>query len=122
MTNYFLAFVFAWSVIDGDTIKVSVHTWPNHAAVEEHVRLVRIDTPEVRAATPCERDLAAKATAYTRQRMTEAKAREIRVYHEATRDSFGRILGEVFLDGASLNDELLAKGHARKYGTKGAWC
>jgi micrococcal nuclease len=122
MVEFFLGFVFAWSVIDGDTVRVSVQIWPNHAAVDERVRLVRVDAPEMHAPTACEKDLAAKATAYTRQRLAGAKKIGVRVGLGASRDSFGRILGDVIVDGSSLSDELLAQALARPYGTKGAWC
>jgi endonuclease YncB( thermonuclease family) len=77
MTNFFLGFVFWWAVVDGDTIKVHVHTWPNHAATDERVRLARIDAPEVHAKQDCEKALAAKATEWTRGKLTAAKRIEI---------------------------------------------
>lgn len=129
--DLFLGFVFAWSVIDGDTVKVSAHVWPNVAAISEHVRLVRIDTPETRAPAPaCERELGAKAKAYTLARMTAAKRIVVRVGTDVTpsgmttRDSFGRVLGDVIVDGVSLSDELLAQRLARLYtgGAKVPWC
>jgi micrococcal nuclease len=129
--DLFLGFVFAWSVIDGDTVKVSVHVWPNVAAIEERVRLVRIDTPETRAPAPaCERELGARAKAYTQSRMTAAKQIVVRAGTNVTpsgmttRDSFGRVLGDVIVDGVSLSDELLAQRLARLYtgGAKVPWC
>jgi micrococcal nuclease len=130
--DLFLGFVFAWSVIDGDTVKVSVHVWPNVAAIEERIRLVRIDTPETRAPAPaCERELGAKAKAYTLARMTAAKRIVVRAGTDVTpsgmttRDSFGRVLGDVIVDGVSLSDDLLAQRLARLYtgsGTKVPWC
>lgn len=122
MLELYIGFVFAWSVIDGDTVRVSVYTWPNHAAIDERVRLVRVDAPEVHAPSACEKELAAKATAYTKQRLTEARTISVRVAPARGRDSFGRILGDVMVDGVSLSDELLAQRLARPYGTKGAWC
>lgn len=121
-TGFFVAYVSMWSVIDGDTIRVSGHIWPNVSISEERVRLVRIDTPEMRAPTACERAMAVKATDYSNTLLRTANQIEVRVYFKETRDSFGRVLGDVFVDGVSLNDLLLASGLARKYGVKGAWC
>lgn len=119
----FVGFAYQATAVDGDTIRVSVDVWPNVSARDERIRLVKIDTPEVHAKTQCERDLATKATAHTRQRLLGARLIQINV-EAAGRDSFGRVLGEVFLDGISLNDELLVKGFARPYsaGAKIPWC
>jgi micrococcal nuclease len=118
----FVGVVLTWSQMDGDTLRANLQVWPNIVAQDERIRLIRINTPEVHAKTQCERDLAAKATAYTSKRLGEAKVIEVRVQRGQARDSFGRILGEVFVDGASLNDELLANGLARKYGISTPWC
>lgn len=126
MTEFFIGFVFAWAVMDGDTLKASIHTWPNHAAVDEKVRLVRIDAPEIhRPAPDCERALGAKATEWARATLTAGKRIEIHVPHASTRDSFGRILGDVFVDGVSLSDAGLAAGVFRPYAERvagKAWC
>lgn len=131
MTSFFLGFVFAWAVVDGDTLKASVHTWPNHAAVDERVRLARIDAPEVHAKRPCERELAAKATEWARAQLSTAKRIEVHAGVNptatgfTTRDSFGRILGEVIVDGVNLSDAGLAAGVFRPYAERvagKAWC
>ncbi|SRR6266705_378545 len=118
MTELFFAIVLSWSVIDGDTIRVQARIWPNVIA-EEHVRLLGIDTPELRAATQCEKALAQAAKQVTSEVLSGAQRITITAN---SRDSFGRILGNVSVDGLSLSDLLLAKGVARKYGSKGVWC
>jgi endonuclease YncB( thermonuclease family) len=125
MLEAFIGFVFAWSVIDGDTVRVNVHTWPNHAAVDERVRLVRIDAPEMHATKQCERDMALAATDFAKKRMTEGKSISVQVSFKQTRDGFGRILGDVIIDGRSLSDDMLAYRVARPYSdrvNKLAWC
>ena len=119
MTELFVAVVLSFSIVDGDTFDFKGHVWPGHM-VDERVRLLRVNTPEKGGKAPaCERELAAKAAEYTRARMAAAKVIMVRA---SGRDSFGRSLAEVFLDGVSLNDALIASGHARPYGIKGAWC
>lgn len=119
MTELFVAVVLTWAVVDGDTFDFKGHVWPGHM-VDERVRLLRVNTPEKGGKAPaCERELAAKATEYTRAKLAAAKVIVVRA---SGRDSFGRSLAEVYLDGVSLNDALLAAGHARRYGVKVPWC
>lgn len=119
MNELFLAVVLSWSVVDGDTFDFKGHVWPNHMT-DERVRLLRINTPEKTGGPDCEKVLAAAATEFTRNRL--AAARVIVVKAQGKRDSFGRALVEVYVDGVNLNDALLTSGHARLYGVKGAWC
>lgn len=125
MIEVFIGFVFAWSVIDGDTIKATMRVWPN-VMVEEHIRLIKIDTPEVHAKTPCERALAAEATKFTKDKLTAAKKIRTEVALDLQRDGFGRILGDVYVDDVSISELLLANRLARSYngGTKSTtpWC
>lgn len=118
MTDLFLAIVLSWSAVDGDTIRIQARVWPN-IVVEEHVRLLGIDTPEMKAAAPCERVMAQAAKDATTAILAAGKRITV---SSNSRDSFGRILGDVRVDGVSVSDTLLARGVARKYGVKVAWC
>jgi endonuclease YncB( thermonuclease family) len=64
--------------------------------------------------------MAQAAKVYTESKMAMAKSRTVTA--SAARDSFGRILGNVMLDGTSLADDLLKQPFGRPYGTKTAWC
>jgi endonuclease YncB( thermonuclease family) len=118
MNELFLALVLSSSAVDGDTIRIQARVWPN-ILVEEHVRLLGIDTPEMKAAAPCERVMAQKAKDATTAILTAGKHITV---SSNSRDSFGRILGDVRVDGISISDTLLARGVARKFGVKVAWC
>lgn len=118
MNDLFLAVVLSVVPIDGDTVRIQARVWPN-ILVEEHVRLLGIDTPEMRAAATCERVLAQAAKQATADILTAGKRITI---SSNSRDSFGRILGEVRVDGILLSDTLLARGVARKFGVKTPWC
>lgn len=50
--------------IDGDTIRGDIAIWPDMTA-DVSIRVRGVDTPELHGATQCERDLAAKAKAFT---------------------------------------------------------
>lgn len=118
MTDLFLAIVISFVITDGDTIRIQARVWPN-ILVEEHVRLLGIDTPEMRAAATCERVLAQAAKQAAADILTAGKRITV---SSNSRDSFGRILGDVRVDGISLSDTLLARGVARKFGVKMPWC
>jgi endonuclease YncB( thermonuclease family) len=118
MNELFLAVVISFAIIDGDTVKIQARVWPN-ILVEEHVRLLGIDTPEMKAAAPCERVMAQKAKDATTAILAAGKHITV---SSNSRDSFGRILGDVRVDGISVSDTLLVRGVARKFGVKTAWC
>lgn len=119
MNELFVALVLSWAVIDGDTMQVTARVWPGHV-FEGRVRLLRVDTPEPGGkAPPCERALAAVATSYTRNALSGAG---VIVVKGRRRDSFGRVLGEVYLDGQNFNDRLLRDGVGRPPAVNGPWC
>lgn len=122
MIDLFIALVFWWQVIDGDTIEVKARVWPHVAIEGARVRLARIDTPELRSTKLCERELALKAKDQTYYYLVNAKKIEIRVPSIKSMDSFGRILGDVYVDGQSVSDLLLASGLARPYPNTISWC
>lgn len=122
MFDLFVGVVVAWSVIDGDTIATTLRVWPNIVVSEERIRLVRIDTPELKSRIQCERALAQMAKSYTHWRLSQGKSIRVTTGYSKNRDSFGRVLGDVTVDGVSLSDELFRQRLARKYGTTGGWC
>lgn len=87
------------SVHDGDTISVLV------ARAPIRVRLVDIDAPE----------RSQPFGAASRRALAERVAgREVRVV-ERGRDTFGRVLGRVFVDGSDVNAEQVRAGFAWVY-------
>jgi len=117
---------YSWPVIgikDGDTIAVEIPGLPptlNPVAI----RLRGIDTPESAGRAKCaaERDLAALATNFTR--LAIARGRRIE-FGALDWDKYGgRIDAEIWIDGVSLAQQLIAAGLARAYdgGKRGGWC
>lgn len=117
---------YAWPVVgikDGDTIAVEIPGLPaglNPVAV----RLRGIDAPEMggRAKCAAERDLALRATGFTR--LSIARGRRIE-FAALDWDKYGgRIDAELWIDGISLADQLIAAGLARVYdgGKRTSWC
>ena len=90
-------------VIDGDTFDAKLAIWLGHEAFER-VRLLGVDTPEVKTPTQ-EAGLAAKAFAQA------WLARGMVTVSTCKRDSFGRLLGTVTRGPESLADALVQAGH-----------
>lgn len=93
----------AGRVIDGDTFYLRAAIWLNQTA-DEPVRLLGVDTPELKTPT-YEAGLAAK-------QFTEAWLRRADVtLLVCKRDSFGRLLGVVSRGDELLATELIKAGH-----------
>jgi endonuclease YncB( thermonuclease family) len=99
-------------VVDGDTLVVSVPDAHPQLA-EQRVRLLGVDTPEVRGVSPALKDLAAHATQFTAAFLDDAGS--IVLCCEG-RDSFGRLLCRVEADGRDLGEALMEAGLALPYG------
>ncbi|WP_417837643.1 thermonuclease family protein [Thalassospira tepidiphila] len=116
------------SIIDGDTIRVTVNEWPPIVGERIPVRIAGINAPERRSRCDTEADkarerqLSADARIYLVERLRSAETIELR---RIERGSFYRIIAEVWVDGENVGAEMLAEGHALPYqpGQGGkAWC
>lgn len=139
MRRAVVALVLAWAscvaampadvlrVIDGDTLLIDAALWL-HAG--EHaqrmraplaVRVYGIDTPELRAKTACEREMARRAREFV---VGWIGGERVDVEFVGLDKYGGRVDAHVTRDGASLADALVAAGLARAYGrgARGAWC
>jgi micrococcal nuclease len=99
-------------VTDGDTIVV------RRGGTDDRVRLLGIDTPEVRGPFTDEECFGPEAS--RRMRMLAAPGTTVRLEIDPTqdeRDRNGRLLAYVSLPGepVSLNERMVADGYARKY-------
>ena len=103
-------------VVDGDTIDVEIDLGFD-ISFSSRVRLAGIDTPESRTADKLEKALGLEAKAYLKHQIESAKAVVIKTEKMDSSEKYGRILGWVFLDGAtvSLNEKMIADGHAWGY-------
>ncbi|TDX29082.1 endonuclease YncB(thermonuclease family) [Modicisalibacter xianhensis] len=110
------------SIYDGDTFRVDIEGWPAVVGERVPVRILGIDTPELRGSSDCEKLLARAAKQFTVAKLREAD--EIRLEH-IDRGKYFRLLADVMVDGASLGQALIEAGHARPYdgGAKAKeWC
>ncbi|MFB6107216.1 MAG: lamin tail domain-containing protein [Haloplanus sp.] len=113
-------------VVDGDTVDVRFADGRT-----ESVRLVGVDTPEVRGGVhpaefgvpdtetgrSCLRRFADRASAYATRRLADRRV-TLRYDHlTGRRDRYDRILAYVVVDGSAFNAALLEGGYARFYDT-----
>lgn len=89
-------------VIDGDTFQVTVKIWPSLTA-NETVRVLGVNTPELRGATKAASERAKAATT------TWLSKGEFKI-EACIRDAFGRLLGKVYRGDSVLADELVNGG------------
>lgn len=92
--------------IDGDTIKVSVN------GKIETVRYILIDTPESKSPKTCVQFYAKEAFLRNSELVKGGKV-TLEFEQGNTRDSYGRLLAYVYVDGVSIQGTLLQEGYAR---------
>lgn len=117
---------YSWPVVgikDGDTIAVEIPGLPP-ALNPVAIRLRGVDTPESggRAKCAAERNLAQRATGFTRRAIK--RGRRIEFAMPGWDKYGGRIDAEIWIDDVSLADQLIAAGLARAYdgGKRDGWC
>ena len=109
------------SVYDGDTFRVNIDSLPPIVGKNIPVRLEGVDTPEINGKCQYEKDLALKARDFVRNKLSNAV--EI-LLNDLQRGKYFRIVAKVYIDGVSLEEELLQNGLAYQYngGKKSNWC
>ena len=101
-------------VVDGDTIDVTLDMGFD-IIYQQRVRLFGIDTPESRTRDKVEKVYGLKSKKFLQEQIKKAKKVSIKTYKGDETGKFGRILGDVFLDGKSVNSLMCQKGHAVEY-------
>jgi endonuclease YncB( thermonuclease family) len=106
---------------DGDTCSISIPGLPPIFGNKLGLRLVGIDTPEMKGKCDEERALAQQAKAFLNSRLETAQ--EIKVEFVA-RDKHFRVLVLIIADGLDLADAMVEAGLARNYHgeAKSSWC
>ena len=109
------------SVYDGDTFRVDIDSLPPIVGKNIPIRLNGVDSPEIRGKCEFEKDLALEARDFVRNKLANAK--EIKLT-KLQRGKYFRVVADVYVDGVSLEQELLENELAYKYtgGKKSSWC
>ena len=108
-------------VVDGDTIGVRARIWLGQD-VEIRVRILDIDTPELRGDCEKERSLALAARD---QVVKQALGKQVQMWDIGYGKYAGRVTARITLpDGADLGADLINAGLARPYdgAARGSWC
>ena len=106
-------------VVDGDTADAWIDCGFN-ISVKKRIRFMGVDTWECRTRNLEETALGLKAKAYTKEMLERNEGNFLVKSHGVGK--YGRLLGELFVEGeeTSLNELLKENGHAYEYdgGTK----
>ena len=101
-------------VVDGDTIDVMLDLGFD-IMYKSRVRLFGIDTPESRTSDKTEKKYGLMSKKFLQDELKNAKKISIKTYKGEETGKFGRILGDVFVDGKSVNMKMVKEGHAVQY-------
>jgi len=104
-------------VYDGDTFKIDLPSMHPLFGDDLSIRLLGVDTPEMRGTTDEVKALAMQAQQVTEKALKGASKIELR---NPQRGKYFRIVSEVWIDGESLADMLKTKGLAKDYDGEGA--
>ena len=109
-------------VYDGDTFKVDIPGYPPLLGKGILVRVWGIDAPRIRRFRCLEERLRGRMAKNLLEKLL-VNATEIELRHPQ-RDKYFRILAEIFVDGQSVQDLMIASGLAVEYmgKTKQGWC
>jgi micrococcal nuclease len=107
-------------VYDGDTITVaSKLPYDNSPIYRFHVRIAKIDTPEIKGHGDAEKAIAIKS----RDALHALIYGKMVLLSNTSSEKYGRILADVWIGNTDVGQWLLDNGHAVKYdgGTKHIW-
>jgi micrococcal nuclease len=104
------------NVVDGDTIDVDIDLGFD-ISLAKRVRMAGIDTPESRTTDKFEKSLGLEAKEYLKKNLKDAKEVVIKTELPDSSEKYGRILGWVYVDGAtkSVNELMIEDGYAWGY-------
>ena len=101
-------------VVDGDTIDVILDMGFD-IMYKQRVRLFGIDTPESRTRDKVEKKYGLLSKYFLKDALSNGKKITIKTYKGDETGKFGRILGDVWIDGKSINQTMCDKGYAVAY-------
>ena len=100
-------------IVDGDTAKVDIDLGFGIVYSNQTIRFWGIDTPESRTRDLEEKYYGKLASQYVKDRLIVGEKYQMRT--EIDKGKYGRILGEFFIDGVSLNQQMIEENMAVKY-------
>lgn len=109
------------SVYDGDTFRADIAGYPAIVGYRMAIRINGIDTAEIRSHCASEKEKALKAKQLTASMLKNGTVIELK---NIKRGKYFRLLADVYVDGQSIAQKLMAAGLAVEYHgkTKINWC
>ena len=101
-------------VVDGDTIDVTLDMGFD-ILYQQRVRLFGIDTPESRTRDKEEKKYGLLSKYFLKDALSNGKKITIKTYKGDETGKFGRILGDVWIDGKSINQTMCDKVYEVAY-------
>ena len=101
-------------IVDGDTIDVILDLGFD-IRFKSRVRLYGIDTPESRTRDLDEKARGKMAAAFVQSSVEEGKLIQIRTKLKDSRGKYGRVLGELIVDGININQLMIDKHYCVAY-------
>ena len=101
-------------IVDGDTIDVVLDLGFD-ILYRTRVRLYGIDTPESRTRDKDEKARGKLAGAFLKQAIKNGSEVVIETKLKDSKGKFGRVLGDVIIDGVNINQEMIKYSHAVAY-------
>ena len=94
--------------VDGDTLSALIRVWPN-LLTTERVRVLGVNTPELKGPTL---EAGRAAMAFSARWVRDAGGHPVELrFRTCGRDSFGRLLADVYRGTDHLATDLIAAGH-----------
>ena len=111
-------------IYDGDTF--FIECLPTFKCTDDKlgIRLLDVDTPEIKGRCPEEIKLAQQAKQLTVSILRSAESIHILPNDERLYDRYGRLLANIIIDQQYLSDQLINAGLGREYsgGYRHSWC
>jgi micrococcal nuclease len=101
-------------IVDGDTIDVIIDLGFD-IMYKSRVRLFGIDTPESRTSNKEEKVRGLLSKNFLKEHLKSHSKIIIKTHKGEETGKFGRILGEIFIDGININQKMCDEGYAVAY-------
>ena len=100
--------------VDGDTVDVDIDLGFGIVLVKQRIRLYGIDTPESRTRDKEEKFYGKLAAKFLKDQCKKSSSITLRT-HLDKKGKYGRILGEIIVDGVNINQLMIAEHMAVEY-------
>ena len=101
-------------IVDGDTVDVDIDLGFDIILSKQRIRLYGIDTPESRTRNKEEKFYGKLSAQFLKDQCKKGSCITLRTYLDK-KGKFGRILGEIIVDGVNINQLMIAEHMAVEY-------